>query len=95
MQDSNAKNALPEQLQTALDAYRNDKTPASWTALSQLWVRDDVEVFDAVKLVNPEFPDPLPLPVEGLVEENAGFFQWPVLPDPDEVLRAILVVMRS
>jgi hypothetical protein len=95
MQDSNSKNALPEHLQAALDAYRNDKTPESWTTLSQLWVRDDVEVFDALKLVNPGFPDPLPLPVEGLVEDNTGFFQWPVLPEPDEVRRAILFALKQ
>jgi hypothetical protein len=79
---------LPAELQTVLDAYRNEPTAATWTALSQLSV-GDLSVFDAVKALRPDFPDPLPLPVDGLIEDDAQFYQWPVLPDPDEVERAI------
>ncbi len=94
-QGSNDSQALPEQLRAAFETYRNEKSAASWTALSQLWVRDNVEVLDAVKLLNPDFPDPLAIPVDGLIEESADFFQWPTLPDPDDVLRAILQVLQN
>ncbi len=76
------------ELQTALDAYRNERTAATWTVLSQLAV-GEVTVFDAIKALKPDFPDPLPLPVDGLIEDDTQFYQWPVLPDPDEVERAI------
>jgi hypothetical protein len=94
MQDAKRENALPEELRAALDAYGNARTADSWTALSQCWVRDDVTVFDAVKLLAPSFPDPLPLPVEGVVEDNTELYQWPTLPEPDDVLRAIVLVLQ-
>jgi hypothetical protein len=89
-----SENALPEPLRSALDAYRKDRSAASWTSLSQLWVRDDVDVFDALKLVNPDFPDPLAVPVDGVLEDESEFFQWSVLPEPDDVLRAIAFAMQ-
>jgi hypothetical protein len=80
--------SLPQDVARALAAYRQDRSPARWTALSQLSV-GDVSVLDALMLIEPDFPEPLPLPVEGLVTENADFFQWPELPEPDRVLQAI------
>lgn len=96
MSKENVKSAndLPEELRSALDAYRKDGSAKSWTALSQLYVSDDVEVLDAVQRLDPDFPEPLAVPVDGLVEDNADFFQWPQLPDPDDVLRAILDVLQ-
>lgn len=85
--------ALPLEIRDALAAYRQDRTPERWTDLSQVFVYDDVDVLDALQTVHPDFPDPLPLPIEGVVEDNAELFQWSVLPDPDDVLRAILVVL--
>jgi hypothetical protein len=95
MQKSNSDRVLPEDLRAALEAYRNDPSPASWTPLSQLWVRDDVDVLDALQSLKPDFPDPLPVPVEGLIEENSGFYQWPALPDPDDVLEAVVSVLQQ
>lgn len=86
--------SLPEEIRVALSAYRRERTPARWTALSQLSV-GDVEVLDALKSMNPEFPDPLPLPVDGLIEDSAQFYQWPVLPDPDDVLHAVVGVLEQ
>jgi hypothetical protein len=86
---SNNERYLPEPIQTALDKYRNERSPASWTALSQLWVRGDLEVLDALRQLKPDFPEPLAVPVDGVIVDNDDFFQWSVLPDPDEVLAAI------
>jgi hypothetical protein len=80
--------ALSAELQAALDAYRNDPTAANWTALSQLAV-GEATVLDALKALKPDFPDPLPLPVDALIEDDTQFYQWPVLPDPDEPAAAI------
>lgn len=85
---------LPEPLRTAFETYRNDRSAESWTSLSQLSI-GDMQVVDALKSVKPEFPDPFPLPVEGLIEDSSGFMQWPVLPEPDDVLRGILAVTGS
>lgn len=82
--------ALPVELQTALDAYRSERTAATWTALAQT-AFGDLTVLDALKALQPEFPDPLPLPVDGVIEDQTQFYQWPVLPDPDEVERALRV----
>jgi len=79
---------VPDDVRTALEAYRNDKSTARWTALSQLFV-GELQVLDVVQKFNPHFPDPLPLPIDGVLEDNADFFQWPVLPEPDEVERAL------
>jgi hypothetical protein len=86
--------ALPAELQAVLAAYRNERTAATWTALSQLAI-GDITVLDAVKALKPDFPDPFPLPVDGLIEDVAQFYQWPVLPDPDEVEQAIRVSSDS
>lgn len=80
---------LPEQIRTALSKYRSDRSPESWTALSQLWVRDNVQVLDALQQLKPDFPEPLAVPVDGAIEDNDELFQWSVLPDPDDVLDAI------
>lgn len=80
--------ALPAELQGVLDAYRTDPTTANWTALSQLAI-GDLTVLDALKALKPDFSDPLPLPVDGLVEDDTQFYQWPLLPNPDEVEQAI------
>jgi hypothetical protein len=93
-QNSNSAEALPQSLRAAFETYRNDASASSWTALSQLSVRDDMDVLDALQAADPRFPDPLPLPVDGLVEDNNDFFQWPQLPDPDGVLRAILAALQ-
>jgi hypothetical protein len=79
---------LSAELQTLLEAYRNEPTAANWTALSQLAVGNRT-VLDALKSRKPDFPDPLPLPVDGLIEDDAQFYQWSVLPDPEEVEQAI------
>jgi hypothetical protein len=49
----------------------------------------DTDVLDALQVMKPDFPDPLPLPVEDLSEGNDDFYQWETLPDPDDVERAI------
>ncbi len=84
---------LPEDIRTALAAYRSEKTAARWTSLAQMSVRD-VEVLDALKAMNPDFPDPFSLPVDGLLESSDDFFQWPVLPHPDDVERAIARILK-
>ena len=84
---------IPEDVKDALRAYQQDRTDARWTALSQLQV-GDVEVIDALRLIEPDFPDPLPLPVDGLLTDNAQFYQWPRLPDPDRVLEAVEAELR-
>lgn len=85
--------ALPEELRAALDAYRKNRDNASWTALSQVEV-GGMEVLDALKLYKPDFPDAYPLPVEDIVQDNAGFYQWPELPNPDDVFLAITAVLK-
>jgi hypothetical protein len=86
---------MQNELEAALAAYSEERTAASWTALSQLWVREEMTVFDALKLSYPDFPDPLPLPVEGVLEDSEDFYQWSELPDPDQVLRAILSALND
>ncbi len=78
---------IPDDVRLALEAYRRDRTVARWTELSQLWV-GELQVIDVLQRLHPEFPDPLPLPVDGVIEGNAELFQWKTLPDPDEVERA-------
>ena len=85
--------SLPEQLRVAFETYQKDRSAASWTALSQLWV-GDIQVVDALKRVKPDFPDPFPLPVDGIIEDSGNFLQWPTLPEPQDVLRALLAVLR-
>lgn len=87
-------NDLPEDVRAAFTAYRNDRSNANWTVLSQLQV-GDVEVIDALRRIEPDFPDPLPLPVDGLLTDDAQFFQWPELPGPDRVLEAIVAVLTQ
>lgn len=84
---------LPDDIQRALTAYRSEQTDAHWTSLSQMSVRD-VDVLDALKAIQPDFPDPFPLPVDGVLESSDDFFQWPLLPDPDDVERAIARVLK-
>ncbi|HEY1869145.1 MAG TPA: DUF302 domain-containing protein [Candidatus Cybelea sp.] len=79
---------IPDDVKAALDAYRDDRTSARWTELSQLWV-GELQVVDALQRLHPEFPDALPLPVDGVIEDNAELYQWQTLPDPAEVLRAL------
>ena len=79
---------VPDDVRTALEAYCRDHSAANWTVLSQLWV-GDLQVLDIVRKADPTFPDPLPLPIDGIPEDNADFFQWPVLPDPQGVKRAL------
>lgn len=85
---------LPLNLRDALDTYRKDASSESWTALSQLPV-GDTDVLDALQVFKPDFPDPLPLPVEDLVEDNNSFYQWPELPNPDDVRNAIIAALRK
>jgi hypothetical protein len=85
---------LPEEVRASLDAYRSERSPENWTSLSQLWVRD-ITVFDALKLLKPDFPNSLPVPVDGLIEENSAFFEWPVLPEPDDVAHAVREVLSE
>lgn len=94
MTESGDQQALPAEIRSALDLYRNEQTPARWTALSQLWI-GEIDVLDALQKVNPEFPDPLALPVDGLLEDSSEFFQWPVLPKPDDVLAALLAALKK
>jgi hypothetical protein len=91
---SETEKSLPEDVRIALAAYRENRSAARWTALSQLWV-GDVQVLDALKLNDPYFPSPLPLPVDGIVEDSSEFFQWPVLPDADDVLHALAALGRK
>ncbi|HVR47197.1 MAG TPA: hypothetical protein VMT95_11275 [Candidatus Binatia bacterium] len=79
---------IPNDVRLALEAYRRDRTSARWTELSQLWV-GELQVIDALQQLHPEFPVDLPLPVDGVIEDNAELFQWKTLPDPDEVERAL------
>lgn len=88
------EDALPEDIRAALDAYRSARTAASWTELSQLSVGDG-DVLDALQAMNPDFPDPLPVPVDGVLDENDEFFQWSVLPDPDDVQRAVMRALAT
>jgi hypothetical protein len=90
MQDS--EKSLPDDVSAALAAYRKEKTAARWTALSQLWV-GEVQVLDALKLAVPDFPDPLPLPVDGLLDDSSEFFEWSALPDPDDVRRGLRIAL--
>lgn len=79
---------IPDDVRAALDAYRHDRTSARWTELSQLWV-GELQVVDVLQRLHPEFPDALPLPVDGVIEDNAELYQWQTLPGPAEVLRAL------
>lgn len=85
--------AIPEDVQAALSAYRENKNDASWTTLSQLQL-GDIEVIDALRRLEPDFPEPLPLPVDGLLTDNAQFFEWPELPEPDRVEDAIVSALK-
>ncbi len=86
--------SLPDDLRAALDTYRKNTDGASWTSLSQQPV-DGMDVLDALQLLKPDFPDPLPLPVEDVVQDNDAFFQWSTLPDPDDVERAIMNALNN
>jgi hypothetical protein len=86
---------LSPEIHAAFDRYQSEKTASAWTALSQLWVRDDVDVLDAVQMLDPEFPDPLPLNADGVIEDEEDLYQWSRLPDPAEVYRAISAVRSS
>jgi hypothetical protein len=79
---------VPDDVRTALEAYRKDKSAARWTVLSQLFV-GELQVLDVLQKFDPHFPGPLPLPIDGILEDNAEFFQWSVLPEPDDVRRAL------
>ena len=94
MNDLNSQNRIPEDVRAAIDEYHRNRSAASWTSLSQLWVRGGINVFDAVKLVKPDFPEPLPVPVDGVLEESGDFFQWAVLPEPEDVRRGIECAMQ-
>jgi len=85
---------MPDDVRAALEAYRGHRDAAHWTTLSQLFV-GDVDVLDALQALKPDFPDPLPLPIDGLPEDSDDFFQWPELPDPDDVSSAILHALRA
>ena len=85
---------IPDDIRTALDAYRGERTSVRWTELSQLWV-GELQVIDAVQQLDPEFPDALPLPVDGVIEDNAELFAWKTLPDPDEVERALVALLSE
>jgi hypothetical protein len=78
----------PDDVCAALQAYRQERTSVKWTALSQKWV-GELQVLDVLQQLHPEFPEPLPLPVDGVIEDNAELFQWKTLPEPDEVERAL------
>ncbi|MBV8636664.1 MAG: ketopantoate reductase family protein [Candidatus Eremiobacteraeota bacterium] len=88
------KESLPDDLRAGLDAYRKNASAESWTSLSQLPV-DGMDVLDALQLLKPDFPDPLPLPVEDLVTDNDAFYEWAMLPNPDDVERAIVAVLNK
>jgi len=79
---------VPDDVRRALEAYRSEPSAARWTTLSQLWV-GDLQVLDVLQKADPNFPDPLPLPIDGIPEDNTDFFQWSILPEPDEVKRAL------
>lgn len=83
-----ARMTIPDDVREALDTYARDRTSARWTELSQLWV-GELQVIDVLQQLYPEFPDALPLPVEGVIDDNAELFQWQTLPDPDDVRRAL------
>ena len=85
---------FPDDVRAALSAYRTEKTAANWTALSQMSV-GDTDVLDALQALKPDFPEPYPLPVEDVVENSAAFFQWPELPEADDVERAIENVLKQ
>jgi hypothetical protein len=90
----NTEESLPNDVKAALDAYRKKQSDATWTRLSQLWI-GDIQVVDALKRQKPDFPDPYPLPVDALIEESSEFYEWPALPDPDDVRKAILAAVRD
>lgn len=85
---------ISDEVTAALHTYRQVRTSASWTVLSQLWV-GDLQVLDALQRLHPEFPDALPLPVDGVIEDNAELFEWQTLPDPDEVERALVALQTD
>ena len=55
--------------------------------------RDQIQVFDALKALDPEFPDPYPLAAADLA--GPDFLEWPTLPEPATVLKAVLAATRS
>jgi hypothetical protein len=92
MQRKSTGVTIPEELRAGLDAYRKETSSQRWTELSQLPV-NGMDVLDALQRIKPEFPDPLPLPVEDIVQDSDAFFQWATLPNPDDVLTAIIDVL--
>lgn len=82
-------NELSGEIRAALDAYRRDRSAENWTTLSQLSAGDGT-VLDALQAIEPDFPDPLPVDVDGVIEDDRQFFQWQTLPDPENVERAIM-----
>src|ERR1700731_3528159 len=77
---------LDPELRDALAAYRAKRDNATWTALAEMYC-GLMQVVDAVKVADPAFPDPYPLAAADLAPSSDDFFQWPVLPDYDLVLR--------
>jgi hypothetical protein len=84
---------LDPELQDALAAYRVKCSDATWTALAQLYC-GLVQVVDAVKVEDPTFPDPYPLAAADLATSSDDFFQWPVLPAYDLVVRAVVAAQK-
>jgi NAD(P)-dependent dehydrogenase (short-subunit alcohol dehydrogenase family) len=83
--------SLDPDLQAALEAYRLDATSENWTRLSQMYC-GLMQVFDAVKLADPAFPDPYPLAAADLAGDD--FFQWPALPAYETVVEAVVAAKQ-
>lgn len=82
---------LDAELRSALDAYRENCNTTNWSRLSQLYV-GQIQVLDALKALDPGFPDPYPLAAADLA--GPDFLEWPTLPDPSTVLKAVLAAAR-
>ena len=89
--EDDASAPLDAELRSALDAYRDDCNATNWSRLSQLYV-GQVQVLDALKALDPAFPDPYPLAAADLA--GPDFLEWPTLPDPGTVRKAVLAAAR-
>src|SRR5277367_1867759 len=75
-------------------AYQADRTNATWTRLSQYYVGQR-QVIDGLRELDPSFPDPYPLDGADLIENDDDYYQWPTLPNPALVLKAIVLLAEG
>jgi hypothetical protein len=74
-------------IREAFVTFRAHPNAQTWTPLSQMYI-GLLTVLDGVQALDPTFANPYPL--EAADVADGAFYQWPAIPQPNQVLRAML-----